>query len=167
MVSPVLLFLILSSTVVVAYFAQNAISLFRCVRATSVRGIKLRHEGYTKPKSISIREHHRQCRFPSLNILNFILRNVRFEQIAPIETLLSASGFFSLTRSSCPRCPIDGKNIAKNTSFLDKCCEREVLNLQCCCRYEDRKCDWRGSFREVQVNSFRPNITIQPRRSKT
>jgi len=61
----------------------------------------------------------------------------------------------SLLRSSCPRCPIDGKDIAKNTSFLDKCCEREVLNLQCCCRYEDRKCDWRGNFRQLQVNSFR------------
>lgn len=57
-----------------------------------------------------------------------------------------------LTKSSCPRCPIDGKNIARYTSFHDKCCEREVLNLQCCCRYEDRKCDWRGNFRQLQAH---------------
>lgn len=75
-VSPVLLFLILSSTVVLAYFALDALSLFSCVRATSDRGIKPRHEGYTKPKSISIQEHHLQCRFPGLNILNSISRNV-------------------------------------------------------------------------------------------
>lgn len=57
-----------------------------------------------------------------------------------------------LRKSSCPKCPIDGKNIARYASFHDKCCEREVLNLQCCCRYEDRKCGWRGNFRHLQAH---------------
>ena len=72
--------------------------------------------------------------------------------------------FFSLARSSCPKCPIDGKNIARYTSFHDKCCEREVLNLQCCCRYEDRECDWLGNFRQLQVNSLLPALSGEGRR---
>ncbi|XP_078349700.1 TNF receptor-associated factor 3-like isoform X2 [Oculina patagonica] len=58
----------------------------------------------------------------------------------------------SLLRSSCPKCPVDGENIARNTSFRDKCCERDVLDLQCSCRYEAINCGWQGELRHLQVH---------------
>ena len=125
----------------------------------------LGHTGFTIPKSSCIRENQLQCSLPSLNLLNFILRNASSGQLTCTDRNFVVSfRIFSFTRSSCPRCPIDGKNIARYTSFHDKCCEREVLNLQCCCRYEDRECDWLGNFRQLQVNSLLPALSGEGRR---
>ncbi|XP_078351596.1 TNF receptor-associated factor 3-like isoform X1 [Oculina patagonica] len=55
-----------------------------------------------------------------------------------------------LLSSGSPKCPIDGKPISRGESFRDKCCEREVLDLQCFCRYKERSCDWKGVFRHLQ-----------------
>ena len=37
-------------------------------------------------------------------------------------------------------------------SFRDRCCEREVLDLKCSCRYAERSCDWSGELRNLQVS---------------
>lgn len=60
-----------------------------------------------------------------------------------------------ITRAASPTCPIDGNTIARDSSFHDKCCEREVLDLPCFCQYEARGCNWRGELRHVQVKGFR------------
>ena len=57
---------------------------------------------------------------------------------------------FSL-RPSCLRCPVDGEKITPEGSFHDRCCEREIRDLKCSCRYEDRNCDWKGEFRNLKV----------------
>ena len=44
-----------------------------------------------------------------------------------------------------PRCPIDGGSISRQQSFRDKCCEREVLNLQCFCRLITKDAIGKGS----------------------
>ncbi|KAJ7365562.1 TNF receptor-associated factor 3 [Desmophyllum pertusum] len=51
-----------------------------------------------------------------------------------------------------PRCPIDRELISREKSFRDKCCEREVLNLQCFCRYKEKGCEWKGEFRHLKAH---------------
>ncbi|KAJ7361791.1 TNF receptor-associated factor 3 [Desmophyllum pertusum] len=51
-----------------------------------------------------------------------------------------------------PRCPIDNELISREKSFRDKCCEREVLNLQCFCRYKEKGCEWKGEFRHLKAH---------------
>ena len=65
--------------------------------------------------------------------------------------LISVAHFLTFLRLGNPKCPIDGKPISRDESFRDKCCEREVLNLQCFCRYKERSCDWKGEFRHLKV----------------
>lgn len=57
-----------------------------------------------------------------------------------------------LLRSPSLRCPVDGDTISEKGSFRDKCCEREVLDLRCCCLYADRNCDWKGEFRHLKTH---------------
>ncbi|XP_027055627.1 TNF receptor-associated factor 3-like [Pocillopora damicornis] len=51
-----------------------------------------------------------------------------------------------------PRCPKDGESISRQQSFRDKCCEREVLNLQCFCRLNKKGCDWKGELRHLKTH---------------
>ena len=57
-------------------------------------------------------------------------------------------------RLTCLKCPVDGEKIAREESFRDKCCERELLDLRCSCRYKDRNCEWKGEFRNLKVNNL-------------
>ncbi|XP_068710891.1 TNF receptor-associated factor 3-like [Montipora foliosa] len=50
------------------------------------------------------------------------------------------------------QCPVDGTRISKDESFRDKCCEREILDLQCRCHYKDRNCDRKGEFRNFKAH---------------
>ncbi|PFX28261.1 TNF receptor-associated factor 3 [Stylophora pistillata] len=58
----------------------------------------------------------------------------------------------SLLSAASPSCPIDGNKVTRDSSFHDKCCEREVLDLQCFCQYKTRGCDWRGELRQLQAH---------------
>ncbi|XP_068731492.1 TNF receptor-associated factor 3-like [Montipora capricornis] len=58
----------------------------------------------------------------------------------------------SLFRRTKLRCPVDGNQISQEESFHDKCCEREILDLQCSCQYKDRNCDWKGEFRNLKAH---------------
>lgn len=58
----------------------------------------------------------------------------------------------ALLRVASPTCPIDGNAITRDSSFHDKCCEREVLDLLCFCQYEARGCNWQGELRHVQAH---------------
>ncbi|XP_027055610.1 TNF receptor-associated factor 3-like, partial [Pocillopora damicornis] len=51
-----------------------------------------------------------------------------------------------------PRCPIEGESISRQQSFRDKCCEREVLNLRCFCRFNNKGCDWKGELRYLKAH---------------
>ena len=44
---------------------------------------------------------------------------------------MANDGFIFSIRQDDPRCPTDGGSISGKQSFRVKCCEREVLNLQC------------------------------------
>ena len=68
----------------------------------------------------------------------------------PSNKLILVANFLTF-RLENPKCPIDGKPISRDESFRDKCCEREVLNLQCFCRYKGRSCDWKGEFKHLKV----------------
>jgi len=57
-----------------------------------------------------------------------------------------------LIRPTCLRCPLDGETIVPDDSFRDRCCEREVLDLKCSCRYAERSCDWSGELRNLQAH---------------
>ena len=50
-----------------------------------------------------------------------------------------------------PKCPLDGEEILRDQYFRDRCCEREVHNLQCFCRYRERGCDWKGELGYLKV----------------
>ena len=54
-------------------------------------------------------------------------------------------------RLDIPKCPLDGEEILRDQYFRDRCCEREVHNLQCFCRYRDRGCDWKGELGYLKV----------------
>lgn len=48
-------------------------------------------------------------------------------------------------------------------SFRDRCCEREVLDLKCSCRYSERNCDWSGELRHLRVSvKHIPPTQIKP-----
>ncbi|KAL9953814.1 hypothetical protein ACROYT_G041280 [Oculina patagonica] len=57
-----------------------------------------------------------------------------------------------LLRPTCLRCPLDGEIISQDGSFRDRCCEREVLDLKCSCRYKKRSCDWNGELRYLKTH---------------
>ena len=54
-------------------------------------------------------------------------------------------------RQENPGCAIDGESISRQQSFRDKCCEREVLHLQCFCRFNKKGCEWKGELRHLHV----------------
>lgn len=60
------------------------------------------------------------------------------------------------SRSENARCPIDNEPLSREQSFRDKCCEREVLGVQCFCRFNDKGCEWKGELRQLEVLSV-PN----------
>ncbi|PFX22552.1 TNF receptor-associated factor 3-like [Stylophora pistillata] len=51
-----------------------------------------------------------------------------------------------------PGCTIDGESISRQQSLRDKCCEREVLNLQCFCRFNKKGCEWKGELRHLHAH---------------
>ena len=64
---------------------------------------------------------------------------------------MANDGFIFSIRQDDPRCPIDGGSISGKQSFRVKCCEREVLNLQCFCRFNNKGCEWKGELRHLKV----------------
>lgn len=54
--------------------------------------------------------------------------------------------------SENPRCPVDNEPLSISQSFRDKCCEREVLDVHCFCRFNEKGCDWKGEFRRLELH---------------
>nr|XP_058949107.1 TNF receptor-associated factor 6-like [Pocillopora verrucosa] len=65
---------------------------------------------------------------------------------------MANDGFIFSIRQDDPRCPIDGGSISGKQSFRVKCCEREVLNLQCFCRFNNKGCEWKGELRHLKAH---------------
>ncbi|XP_028518598.1 TNF receptor-associated factor 5 isoform X2 [Exaiptasia diaphana] len=50
-----------------------------------------------------------------------------------------------------PRCPIDEIELDLKDTFPDKCCERDILSLQCFCPNSKKGCDWEGDFGSLKT----------------
>ena len=85
-------------------------------------------------------------------------------QVSEIGTEYDFYSYITLNflpfRQENPGCAIDGESISRQQSFRDKCCEREVLNLQCFCRFNKKGCEWKGDLRHLRVNSVQLCIHI-------
>ena len=47
-------------------------------------------------------------------------------------------------------CPIDNKVFSNKAVFSDKCCLRDILNLQCYCVWKNQGCTWSNSYCYLQ-----------------
>ena len=93
------------------------------------------------------RNFHFQIIFSS----NELLLTRMSSRVSCFRHFLKTSCDLIFCRLDIPKCPLDGEEILRDQYFRDRCCEREVHNLQCFCRYRDRGCDWKGELGYLKV----------------
>ncbi|XP_031572712.1 TNF receptor-associated factor 3-like isoform X1 [Actinia tenebrosa] len=63
--------------------------------------------------------------------------------------------------SGAVNCPVDGNELTSENLFPDRCCERDIQNLDCYCYNNEKGCGWLGQLRDLEKHEEKCEYSLE------